>query len=333
MKVEVKSFGIVEGQTVHNYTITTDTMSFSFIDYGAALQSIQMPDNKGQLTDVVIGFNTIGDYLQNPNYFGMSIGRVGGRIAEAKFDLNGKQYELEENLPPHHIHGGSNGLSFKVFDTQVLENPDGQEIALKMTAQLQEHDDYYPGNMRVQITHTISADNKWTVHYYAITDEDTLFNPTNHTYFNLNGGASDVTDHFLMINSDQIAQTDDDQIPTGNLIEVNEELDYRQNKKVSLGLDHPYMLSGEPEDKRIVLSHPDSGRQIVIQTSAPAVIAYTGGGLDYTSQDGTYYGEGAGIALETQSMPDAIHHHKLGDIRLMASETFQATTIYDFSVI
>ncbi|TDM00809.1 aldose epimerase family protein [Macrococcus carouselicus] len=332
VKIETLPFGEVNEETVQRYKISTDEMSFTFINYGAALQSIQMPDRDGEQENVVIGFETIDDYILNPNYFGMCVGRVGGRIAEAKFELNNEVFQLEANMPPHHIHGGSNGLSYKVFETEVIENPNGQEIAVKMTASLLASEDHYPGNLKVQITHTIRADNSWTVHYFAAPDQDTIFNPTNHTYFNLNGGQNDVTDHLLTILSDERVETDKEQIPTGELIDVTGEMDYRQEKPVKIGLDDSYHLTGDPCGSRIELKHTASGRKVAIKTDAPYVIAYSAGGLDYTAQNGRHYSAGAGIALETQNIPDAVHHPELGDIRLMKTETFQSATTYYFSV-
>ncbi|ULG71752.1 aldose epimerase family protein [Macrococcus brunensis] len=333
MEVKKEVFGHLNSQTVSRYIITTDDMRFSFIDYGAALQKIEMPDRQGHLDDVIISFDTLKDYINNSTYAGLCIGRVGGRIANASFKLADQSYQLERNMGSHHMHGGKNGLSHHLFETEIIENANQQEIALKMITELKSEEDGYPGNMKVQITHTIKSDNTWTIHYFAVTDQETLFNPTNHTYFNLNGGKSDVTDHLLSLESASFLETDDEQIPTGDLIAVEGDMDYRQSKPVQLGLDTAFRLTGDPCKKRIKLLHEASGRQIKIQTDAPYAVVYSAEGMDFTDSSGHYFGSGAGIALETQSMPDAVHHPELDDIRLKKTETFQTATSYHFSVL
>lgn len=332
MEIKKEVFGHLNGQRVNRYNISTDDMRFSFIDYGAALQKIEMPDRQGHLDNIIIGFDVLEDYINNSTYAGLCIGRVGGRIANASFRLAGQFYHLEKNMGNHHMHGGANGLSHHIFETEIIENHNKKEIALKMTTELKSEDDHYPGNMKVQITHTIKSDNSWTIHYFAVTDQETLFNPTNHTYFNLNGGTADVTDHLLALESASYLQTDDDQIPTGELTAVQGDMDYRQLKPVRLGLDTAYRLTGDPCKKRIKLLHEASGRQIKVQTDAPYVVVYSAEGMDFTGSTGHHFGSGAGIALETQSMPDAIHHPELDDIRLKETETFQTATTYHFSV-
>ncbi|TDL97987.1 galactose mutarotase [Macrococcus brunensis] len=333
MEIKKEVFGCLNSQIVHRYIVMTDDMRFSFIDYGAALQKIEMPDRQGQHDNIIIGFDTLKDYINNSTYAGLCIGRVGGRIANASFKLGDQSYDLEKNMGNHHMHGGKNGLSHRIFETEIIENANQQEIALKMIAELRAEEDGYPGNMKVQITHTIKSDNTWTIHYFAVTDQETLFNPTNHTYFNLNGGQTDVTDHLLCIESASFLQTDDELIPTGKLATVEGAMDYRQSRPVQLGLDTAYRLTGDPCKKRIELLHEASGRQVKVQTDAPYVVVYSAEGMDFTDSSGRHFDSGAGIALETQSMPDAIHHPELDDIRLKETETFQTATSYHFSVL
>lgn len=332
MKVTTEHFDEYQGKAITKYTITTDTMAFSFLDFGATLHSVIMPDKEGQRDNVVIGFDSAQDYIDSSGFFGMTIGRVAGRISHGTFELAGKTYQLEQNMPPHHLHGGTHGMSYRVYETEVSRHEDSHEIALIMTTVLKSEDDHYPGNMRVQVTHTINDANEWTVHYQAVTDEDTLFNPSNHTYFNLNGMTRDVMNHLLTIDSHQIAETDDELIPTGRLIDVEEQTDYSTERPVVEGLDTPYVLDGKQDDDRIRLREPESGRTVTIQTDRPAVIVYSAGGVDFTAQNGFHVGSGYGIALETQVLPDAINQPQFGEIRIIGSETFQSATIYKFSV-
>ncbi|TDM11951.1 aldose epimerase family protein [Macrococcus lamae] len=330
MKVTTERFDSFNGEDITKYSIATDDMIFSFIDFGAALHSVMMPDKEGKQENVVIGFDTVQDYIDSSGFFGMTIGRVAGRIANGSFELNGRIYEVEQNLGNHHLHGGTHGMSYRKYDTAVSEHESGNEIALMMTTELKSEEDYYPGNMRVQITHTINNNNEWTVHYQAITDEDTLFNPSNHSYFNLNGMTSDVMNHLLYINSKKIAETDNELIPTGQLI--TPDADYSIEGKVISGLDTPYVLGGNPDDTRIRLHDPESGRMLQIQTDRPAVVVYSAGGVDFTASNGFHVQEGYGIALETQVLPDAINQPELGEVRVIGSETFQSATIYRFTV-
>ncbi|UTH13620.1 aldose epimerase family protein [Macrococcus equipercicus] len=329
MKVTTERFDEYHGREVKKYTITTDDMVFAFLDFGAALHSVMMPDKEGRKKNVVIGFSTAADYVESGGFYGMTLGRVAGRIAHGTFELNGETYHLAKNLGDHHLHGGGT-MSYRVYDTEVSVREDGSEIALIMTTEVKSAEDHYPGNMRVQVTHTVNDQNAWTVHYQAVTDEDTLFNPSNHSYFNLNGMTGDVTGQLLTINSQQVAETDDELIPTGRLLVPD--VDYSTEQRVAAGLDTPYVLAGDPDDVRITLRDDDSGRRLDIKTDRPAVIVYSAGGVDFTASDGFHVGDGAAIALETQVLPDAINKPELGEVRVLGSETFQSSTSYYFSI-
>lgn len=326
MKIDTQKFGSYKGQEVMKYNIHTEDMTFSFIDFGAALQSVVMPDRNGQLDNIVIGFNTVDDYVNSGGYFGMTIGRVAGRIKGASFHLNDDTYKLERNMGEHNMHS-SGEMSYRVYDVEISKHGNGEEIALIMTTTLDESQ-HFPGNMKVQVTHTITYNNEWSVHYQAITDKDTMFNPTNHSYFNLSGLKRNVLTHELKLMSEHVIDTDEELIPTGELSELT---DYHEFQTVADDLDTPFLLAGTADDERISLRDKESGRRLDIQTDMTAVIVYTAGGLDYTDSDQRHLESNAGIALETQMPPDAVHQPKFGDIRVIGSETYQSATIYRFT--
>ncbi|RZI02280.1 galactose mutarotase, partial [Staphylococcus condimenti] len=173
--------------------IDNDEAKIVFTNYGARIVSWKYEDN-----NIVLGNVVEADefYRENPFYFGASVGRYGGRIADGKFELEDQTYQLEQNDPPNHLHGGSNGIDHHFFDYEIKDE-NGSYIQIIFTTTIKEADDHYPGDIKLKIIHTYDIDNRWSIEYYAESDQTTLFNPTNHVYFNLNRDNKEVDNHYF----------------------------------------------------------------------------------------------------------------------------------------
>ena len=298
--------------------------SASVIDLGAAVQSIIVPDKNGVLGDVVLGYDTPQEYLDNDGYFGASVGRYANRIAGAGFDLNGTHYSITANEGANTLHGGV-GFSKRRFDvTSVSDNsvrfelfdPDGG--------------DGFPGNVTVSVEYEFTEDNKLVISYTARSDKDTVLNLTNHSYFNL-AGRGDILSHELMINADSYLPVDDELIPTGEVRPVDgTPFDFRTRREVKNGFyDHCFVLNGE---KSAELYEPECGRIMRVMTDMPAVQFYAGGATGTRNgKNGAVYGKNSALCLETQFYPDAPNRPDFPTTVLKANEIYSHRTVYEFS--
>ena len=348
MAVTQKVFGTLPcGSQAMLYTITNAAgASASITNYGGIVVKLMAPGRDG-LRDVVLGCNSLNDYMPNHGYLGALVGRVGNRINRGRFTLNGVDYQLAANSNGHHLHGGTHGFNEKLWKAEIVsdnsvalsyESPDGEEN--------------YPGTLRVRVTYTFDGENALSIRYQAASDKDTLCNLTNHSYFNLNGeGAGDIADHEIMIDADRFTVGDPDLIPTGELRPVDgTPFDLRAFKRVGDGLaltgkdeqltfgggyDHNFALNGEGLRRVIVLRSAASGRQMEVYTDLPGVQFYTGNSLgnNMPGKCGHNYAPREGLCLETQFYPDSINHANFPDSVLRAGETYDHTTIYKFSAL
>ena len=298
--------------------------SASIIDLGAAVQSIIVPDKNGVLGDVVLGYDTPQEYLDNDGYFGASVGRYANRIAGAGFDLNGTHYSITANEGANTLHGGV-GFSKRRFDvTSVSDNsvrfelfdPDGG--------------DGFPGNVTVSVEYEFTEDNKLVISYTARSDKDTVLNLTNHSYFNL-AGSGDILSHELMINADSYLPVDDELIPTGEVRPVDgTPFDFRTRREVKNGFyDHCFVPNGE---KSAELYEPECGRIMRVMTDMPAVQFYAGGATGTRNgKNGAVYGKNSALCLETQFYPDAPNRPDFPTTVLTANEIYSHRTVYEFA--
>lgn len=349
--IEKQFFGKLEdGRNVHSYTLVgVGGVKAKILDYGGTIVSILAPDKEGRLTDVVGGYDGIYDYVHASGYQGALIGRFGNRIANAEFTLDGKTYHLYQNNGINHLHGGKEGFNAKIWDVVTV---DGEEPELILSYVSEDGEENYPGTLTVKVTYRLSADNALSIHYEATTDKKTILNLTNHSYFNLGGYASgSVLGHTLWMDADTYVKTDDKLIPTGELAPVDgTPFDFRVEKQVGRdiraahidlqragGYDHCFNFAGGETEKpvlRAVLSDPKSGRVMKMYTNQPCVQLYTG---NFLGDDGHPFKGGCvkqkqmALALETQHMPDSIHHPNFTDVTLDVGQKYDYTTIYEFS--
>lgn len=348
MEISTNVFGEFSGTVIQEFTLTNHQgVSLSAITYGAAVTAIQVPDKKGISKNIVLGYDSLDEYLSYRPFYGATVGRVAGRIDKGRFTLAGKSYQLETNQKGNHLHGGKNSLDTKIWTAETNSSEDEAQVIFTYTSPRNENG--YPGTLVVQVTYTLTESSEWRINYKATTDESTLFNPTNHVYFNLSGDPTKpINQHALALFSNYFGELREDSIPTGNLLPVNGtpfdfitadtinkgfESTHPQNKLVS-GYDHPFVLehiSGKPE---ATLSDIASGRRVQMFTDRDSVVIYATNTLD-----GEHYEEGkamehfAGITLETQQLPDAINQEAFGNIILHPNEVFRSETTYRFDTM
>lgn len=351
MKIEKQDFGKTkDGISVDLYSLTNaNGMKVSITNYGGIITSIIVPDKDGNMGDVVLGFDNLDDYMKKSPYFGCIVGRYGNRIAKGKFTLNGKTYTLAVNNGPNHLHGGIVGFDKVVWDAEEVRG--GDYVGLKLSYLSKDGEEGYPGNLSVAVTYLLTNDNEIKIQYEATTDQPTLCNLTNHSYFNLaDGGASPILDQELMINADSFTPIDETSIPTGELKPVEgTPFDFRKPKKIGLdidddnqqlrngqGYDHNFVLNGKAGTLRLVATavDPSTGRVLEVLTEEPGVQLYTGNFLDgsITGKNGIVYGYRHGFCLETQHYPDSPNHPNFPSTVLNPGEKYHTTTIYKFSV-
>jgi len=316
-------------------------------NFGARMMSLLVPDRDGILRDVVQGFDRVEEYFPEKHLsdFGACIGRYANRLKNGRISIEGLSCQLPQNNGPHCLHGGPDGWQYRVFD--VLEYGDSH-LVLRLVSP--DGDNGFPGTVTAQVTYTLTDDNALDIQYEAVTDQTTVINLTNHSYFNLNGDAtSSVLDHFLQIDADRFLPIDETFIPTGEIRPVaGTPFDFRISKSVGRdfdlsveqlrygnGYDHNWLLNTCGDDKRACarLESPHSGIVMELFTTAPGMQVYTGNFLDGSvmGKGGCRYPQRSAICLETQFYPDSPNHswpESSGYLR--AGEIFYSITKYQF---
>jgi aldose 1-epimerase len=325
-------------------------MAVRIIALGAAIQSLTVPDRNGVREDVVLGYDSPREYVAKPQYFGVTVGRYANRIARGKFTLDGREYTLETNDGPNHLHGGLHGLD-KVLWTfdEITRGPPGRVVLSHVSP---DGAGGYPGTLTITATYTLDERNELAVEYRATTDKPTIVNITNHAIFNL-AGKGDVLGHRLKLSADSYTPVDATLIPTGERRSVaGTPFDFRQPRAIGerirdgheeqlrfgRGYDHNFVIAGEPSPQGMrsaaLLEDPVSGRTLEVLTSAPGVQFYSGNFLDGTGagKGGRMYRQGDGLALEPQGFPDAPNHPGFPSARLDPGQEYVNKMVFRFSV-
>lgn len=348
MSITTESFGTTpEGAEVHRYSMTNaNGLKLSLIDYGAAIQSIQVPDREGKLAEIQLNFADLAGYLKHKAHFGCTIGRFGNRIAKGKFTLDGEEYSLPINNGPNSLHGGPNGFDRVVWQAEPFEQATGRGVKFSYTSP--DGEAGYPGNLTVRVTYTLTDANELRIDYAATTDKATVLNLTNHTYWNLGGtNSGDVLGYQLQLHADKYLAVDATLIPTGELVAVKGgAMDFTKAKAIGKdiaelkdeskgmrGYDHCYVVDGKPGTLRpAAKAHdPQSGRVMEIFTTEPAIQFYTSNFLDGGEVNGGYEQHSA-LCLETQHYPDSPNQPSFPSTVLRPGEKFESTTVHKFSV-
>lgn len=340
-----RPFGVMPDETaVELLTLENGSLSCCVITYGGALQSLTVPDRDGRPTDILLGFDTLEDYLRQDKFLGALVGRYANRIGGACFSLNGKDYPLPANDGKNHLHGGPQGFDKKVWTVEALT-----ENAVTLSLLSRDGEEGYPGNLTVRVTYTLTAD-ALEIDYRAVCDADTLCNLTNHAYFNLSGHDSGpVEEQVIQIFASSYTPAAAGSIPTGELAPVEgTPMDLRRELpigerigeefgqlKLAGGYDHNWVLDGPAGELRPAARaiSPRTGIVMEALTTMPGVQFYTGNYLDGCprGKGGAPYANRWGFCLETQFFPDSPHHPAFPSAILRAGEVYAQKTVYRFS--
>lgn len=350
MKITQKSFGKTsKGEEATLYTIANSNgMKVTFTNYGANIVSIFVPDSKGNVADIALGFENIAGYEENGPGFGSFIGRHANRIGGARFELNGKVYELEKNDGENNLHGGSVGYNKFIYEAEIYEEEDIASIEFSRLSPHMEQG--FPGNLDISVTYSLTETNELVIEYYANSDKDTIVNLTNHCYFNLAGhNSGSIQDHQVWIKANQFTPTTKDLIPTGELSDVSgTPMDFRTMKKIGQdidadyeplkmagGYDHNFVLdtSGTEVEKVAELYEEKSGRRMEIFTDMPGIQLYTANMLNpvKNGKGGATYAKRTGVCFETQYFPNSCNIKTFPSCVLKAGKEYDSVTIYKFS--
>ncbi|MCF6130956.1 aldose epimerase family protein [Flavobacterium wongokense] len=334
----VKSFGfLADGKEVLCFTLNNKAgCEFSVINYGATLTSLKIPVYDNKKTDIVLGFETLDDYinsyyLPSPPYFGTVVGRYAGRISNAEFSLNGKRIFLNKNHGEHSIHGGILGFSRKFWKLISFSSEENPSITLEYVSK--DGEENFPGELTVRVTYTLTEENELQVSFSAKSSEETILNLTQHTYFNLDGHSKDIANQKLSVNSNKILETTEELIPTGEFASLKNHLfDFSSAKFCPVSIDNTFVL-----DDRIAatLISEKNKLKMTITTNQPAVHIYVGGNCfgRIKGKENTDYHTTSGICFEAQNFPDAPNHNHFPSATLKKDEEYNHQTTFKFENI
>ena len=345
-----KHFGTTpSGQLVTEFTLTNSNgLELKVINYGCAITSLKVPDRNGVLGNIVLGFDHLDGYVYTNQHIGCIAGRYANRIAFGKFSLDGKEYSLAQNLSPHHLHGGVMGFARTVFDAEEINDPSG--VGIRFTHLSPDGDEGYPGNLHMEVKYLLSNDDTLSFEYSAVTDQQTIINLTQHSYFNLNGGEKDILDHQLTVHADQFLPVDDLMIPTGEIRNVADTpFDFRHSKKIGRdihlndlqltighGYDHCLVIRKETDDlvHAATLYDDASGRAMDVYTTEPSMQVYTANFLEGAPllHNKIALRERLGVCLETQHYPDSPNHPEFPSVILNPGEKYNSMTLLTFRI-
>lgn len=351
MQIEKSFFGNAQnGEEAYKYALENlNGMKLVVSDFGANILEIHTKDKNGELKDVVLGYDKIEDYFQNSPGFGATVGRNANRIGKAKFNLDGKEFLLEKNDGNNNLHSGFDAFQRRMWKCEKIE--EGENPSITFFIHSQDGDQGFPGNLDLRVTYTLTNDNEVKINYNAVSDNDTIVNITNHSYFNLNGQDSgSATAQEVWIDADAFTETDEESIPTGDIVKVeNTPMDFRKMKTIEQdinedykqlinagGYDHNYILNNNGKLELVAkMQSKESGITMEVYTDLPGLQLYTGNFLDPNidiGKNGLKYVKRAGICFETQHFPDAINHENFPSPILKKGEFYNKTTIYKFKV-
>lgn len=351
MGVVKTKFGITKnGEEVYSYLLRNKNgMEAEILTLGATLRVLNVPDNKGQFLDVVHGFDKVSDYEDmNDTYYGATIGRCGNRIGKAEFTLNGVKFNLDKNDGNNNLHGGFDGYEKRIFEVTNVEDSDEPYITLHLISE--DMDQGFPGKLDFNITYALSNENELKLFYEAVSDKDTIINPTNHSYFNLDGQDSDsILEQKVQILADSFTWADAESIPTGDIVDVSgTPMDFRsyhtigerieddyEALKFGAGYDHNYCVNDSGIIKTVARMHSlKSGISMSVSTNLPGMQLYVGNFIkgNQIGKNGKVYQRRSGACFETQYYPDAINHENFRQPVFKAGEKYSSVTIYKFAI-
>ena len=330
------------------YTLkNSNGMEVCITNFGARIVSIMVPDKSGNMTDVVLGFDNIEDYMQIPTDFGATIGRYANRIGQGKITIDGKEIQLPQNNYGHCLHGGPTGWQNQVFKANQKDDK-----TIVLTVESPDGDNNFPGNVVANVTYTLTDDNAIDIQYDATTDKKTVINMTNHSYFNLNGDPSvSSMNQILYLAADSITPVDDTFMTSGEMMSVagtpfdfntpkaiETDVNNFENEQIKFGkgFDHNWVLSTKGNINKVAakLTSPTTGITLEVYTDEPGIQLYTGNFLDGTvkGKKGIVYPQRASVCLETQHYPDSPNKAHWPSVILEPEKTYTSHCIFKFGV-
>ncbi|MDR2927925.1 MAG: galactose mutarotase [Cytophagaceae bacterium] len=345
MKIEHTTSMLSTGENLYHFKLENKAgTTVKITNVGATITSIRTADKNGEFEEITLGLETPEEYL-SPEYIannpclGGTPGRFANRIANGEFTLDGKTYKLAANNGKNHLHGGIINFSRKIWDAKIVG--EGENRKLQLSLKSPDMDEGYPGNLDVTITYNLTDDNELVISYYAETDEPTIVNLTNHTYFNLNGLKENILNHEVMINADNYTESVEN-IPTGVIASVKgtpfdfmtfRKIGERLNDLAEDAYDHNYVLNGNGSLARAaVAKDTESGRTLEVFTTSPGMQFYTAYYLDGAHGRGNKkYGRFDGFCFETQYFPDSPNKLNFPSPVVRPNESFRHTTVFKFN--
>lgn len=340
---------VIEGDSTDLYVLKNAAgMEVCITNFGGRIVSVLVPDKDGKMQDVVLGFDSIADYINVPSDFGATIGRYANRINQGRIVIDGDTIQLPQNNFGHCLHGGPKGWQYKVFQTVNQLN----DSTIEMELFSPDNDENFPGNMTAKVTFALTADNAIDMTFEATTDKKTVINMCNHSYFNLSGNANNtVLDDIMYINADRYTPVDSTFMTTGAIDSVkNTPMDFTTPKAIGLdinkydfvqlkngnGFDHNWVLNtaGDVAQLAAKVSSPASGISLEVYTNEPGIQVYTGNFLDgtVTGKKGIVYKQRTGVCLETQHYPDSPNKPEWPSVILEPGQKYNSRCIYKFGI-
>ena len=337
----------VDGKKTDLFVLrNANNMEVCITNFGGRIVSVMVPDREGVMRDVVLGFDSIRDYITIPSDFGASIGRYANRINQGRFTLDGVEYVLPRNNYGHCLHGGPNGFQYQVYDARQTGPQE-----LELTYLSKDGEEGFPGNITCKVLMTLTDDNAIDIRYEAETDQPTIVNMTNHSYFNLDGDAGSNSDHLLIIDADYYTPVDSTFMTTGEIAPVEgtpmdfrtatpvgariDDFDFVQLKNGN-GYDHNWVLNTQRDitHKCVTLESPKTGIVLDVYTNEPGIQVYAGNFLDGTimGKKGIVYNQRASVCLETQKYPDTPNKPDWPSAVLRPGEKYNSHCVFKFSI-
>lgn len=332
--MEARKYPFIEKSNVFLIHLESATMRVQLTNYGATVRAIYLRDANGKETNVVLGYDSLQQYIDDKFYVGSTLGRVGGRISNGEFYIGADKYSLARNdgATGNHLHGGKSGLNKKEFSVAALTS-DGHSAAVTFHYLSPHMEEGYPGNVQIWVTYILTSDDTFSIHYKASTDKATHLNLTNHSYFNLTGIKDKALSQELMISGGTMLQTDENYIPDGKIVNVlNTPYDFITPRRIDLCKDqlsapgyNEYYILNKSSVPHVILHDRESGRTMSIQTSYPGILFYSGDYLEGKPD------KCEGICLEAQFFPDTPNRPEFKGTLLLPGELYEHYIHYRFT--
>lgn len=341
--VSEKNFGVLEDKEIFLYTLKSEQLEVELINYGASVRSIKLKDSADKIVDVVLGYGSLESYIYSDKLLGATVGRVANRIRNGVFILGNEYIHLSKNSPNGHIHGGFEGFNKKVWQAEIIAN------GVRFLYTSLDGEEGYPGKLKTSVTYRIQ-NNSLHIEYSAVSDKDTVFSPTNHTYFNLDG-EGDILEQYVKINSDFYTENDYSSTPNGNIREVSgTPMDFREFKQIGKDISSNFeqIQFGKGYDNNWVVKNYDAKIKLVasayskkngiymdVSSDFPGVQFYTGNYLDseFVGKNNSRIDFRSGFCLECQYFPNSFEYSNFIKPILKKDDVFNKNIIYSFKVV